>query len=102
MTTRELMEQMGFNYLDPEEHYDLMFGGEPIEPEPQPSRADLADVSQYIADEAQRLDVSVERARQLLADGEALLDEILAGRRIHSRSQRNALWRAILAAGRGA
>ncbi len=102
MTTRELIELMGFNYLDPEEHYDLMFGGEPIEPEPRPSRADLADVSQFIAEEAERLDVSVERAHQLLADGEALLDEILAGRRIHTRARQRSLHRAILAAGRGA
>ncbi len=98
MTTQQMIEQVGpETYLDPEEHYDLMFGdaapaGEIV------AVGDLDDIARHLGEQQPRR-YGEQEIDDLLDEGEALLREC---RRDYTRSRREALHRAVHAAGRSA
>lgn len=98
MTTQQMIEQVGpETYLDPEAHYDLMFGDAPLRGEII-SAGDLDDIARHLSEQQPRR-YGEQEIEDLLDEGEALLREC---RRDYMRTRREALHRAVRAAGRSA
>lgn len=97
MTEQQIIERVGQSYLDPEEHYDLMFGDAPLRGEII-SAGDLDDIARHLSEQQPRR-YGEQEIEDLLDEGEALLREC---RRDYMRTRREALHRAVRAAGRSA